>query len=67
MTKKEIKDRLDSIIEKMQASFDIMWDDSLEQSYQVILTEDTCEYKYNNWLEQLFELQNKLNEEPDNQ
>lgn len=60
MENKEIKDRLDAIIEKMQASFDIMWDDNLEQSYQVILTEDIDEYIYNNWLEDLFELQKQL-------
>lgn len=52
MTTEEIKAKIDSIVEKMQASFDVLWEDNLEESNQVVRTGE--------WLDDLFELQKQL-------
>jgi hypothetical protein len=60
MRTEEIKKEIDIIISEMQKCFDVMWSNDLEESHQVIVTEDTDEVKYNGWLERMFELQTKL-------
>jgi hypothetical protein len=52
MTKQEIKAKIDSIIDKMQSSFDVLWEDNLGESTQVIRTGE--------WLDELFELQKTI-------
>jgi hypothetical protein len=61
MKREEIKNEIGAIISQMQECFDVMWSDNLEQSFQVIATEQTDKIDYNGWLERLFELQNRLN------
>jgi len=62
MTNQEIKNQLNIILNKINTQVIGAWNSSLENITEAVIIEDTDTLPYNNWLTDLEQLVNKLNE-----
>jgi hypothetical protein len=62
MTNQEIKNQLNIILNKINTQVIGTWNSSLENTTEAVIIEDTDTLPYNNWLTDLEQLVNKLNE-----